>query len=82
MNDLFKAGIQDSSLATIYEANSNNKVAVKTTFGETERKSVEKIFLQGEVFGPLECSVSVDTFSKEYLENEKHLYYRVFDYER
>ena len=75
MNDLFEAGIQDSSLATIYEANSTNKVAVKTPFGETERKTVEKIVLQGEVFGPLECSVSVDTFGKECLKTQKHLYY-------
>ena len=61
-------------MATIYEANSMNKVAVKTPFGETERKTVEKIVLQGEVFGPLECSVSVDTFGKECLESKKHLY--------
>ena len=74
MNDLFEAGIQDSSLATIYEANSKNQVAVKTPFGITERKTVEKIVLQGEVFGPLECSVSVDKFGKECLEQNKHLY--------
>ena len=37
-------------------------------------KCVEKIILQGEVFGPLECSVTVDTFGKECLEKEKHLY--------
>ena len=75
INDLFEAGIQDNSLATIYEANSKNKVAVKTPFGITERRLVEKIVLQGEVFGPLECSVTVDTFGKECLEQKKHLYY-------
>ena len=75
INDLFEAGIQDRSLATIYEANSNNEVAVKTPFGKTERKSVDKIVLQGEVFGPLECSVSVDKFGKECLEQKKHLYH-------
>ena len=75
INDLFEAGIQDNSLATIYEANIKNEVAVKTPFGITERKMVEKIVLQGEVFGPLECSVTVDTFGKECLEQKKHLYY-------
>ena len=30
--------------------------------------------LRGEVFGPLECSVSVDSFGKECLEQEKYLY--------
>ena len=31
--------------------------------------------LQGEVFGPLQCSVQVDSFGKECLLEEKHLYY-------
>ena len=74
VNDLFKAGVQDDHLAVLYEANSKNQVAVKTPFGKTERRMVEKIVLQGEVFGPLECSVSVDSFGKECLNNEKLLY--------
>ena len=54
--------------------NSNNQVAVKTPFGMTERKTVEKIVLQGEVFGPLQCIVTIDAFGKECLEENKHLY--------
>ena len=73
-NDLFNAGMKDDHLNLLYKANSKNQVAVKTPFGKTERKSVEKIVLQGEVFGPLECSVSVDSFGKECLEINKHLY--------
>ena len=30
--------------------------------------------MQGEVFGPLQCSVQVDTISKECLEESKFLY--------
>jgi hypothetical protein len=74
MNDLFDAGITDDKLALIYKLNSTNQVAVKTPFGLTERKTVERIVLQGEVLGPLECSVSIDTFGKECIEEEKHLY--------
>ena len=73
-NDLFDAGITDDNLALIYKMNSRNQVAVKTPFGITERKSVEKIVFQGEVFGPLQCSVTVDTFGKECMEEDKHLY--------
>ena len=40
-----------------------------------KKRVVEKIVLQGEVFGPLACSVTVDTFGKECLEQKKHLYY-------
>ena len=74
MNDLYEAGIVDDKLALIYKLNSTNQVAVKTPFGMTERKPVEKIVLQGEVFGPLQCSVTIDTFGKECLEEGKHLY--------
>ena len=38
-----------SQLALIHKMNSVNQVAVKTLFGLTERKVVEKIVLQGEV---------------------------------
>ena len=75
INDLYEAGITDDSLALIYEANKNNQVAVKTPFGLTNRECVNKIVLQGEVFGPLQCSVQVDSFGKECLLENKHLYY-------
>ena len=74
INDLFDAGIQDDKLALIYEANKVNKVAVKTPFGLTERETVNKIVLQGEVLGPLQCSVLVDTIGKECLTEDKLLY--------
>ena len=62
INDLFEAGITDEKLALIYKLISVNQVAVKTPFGLTESRRVEKIVLQGDVLGPLECSVTVDTF--------------------
>ena len=62
INDLYDAGIVDDKLALIYEANKVNNVAVKTPFGLSKRETVEKIVLQGEVFGPLQCSIQVDTF--------------------
>ena len=74
VNDLYDAGIQDDKLALIYEANKKNKVAVKTPFGVTSRVNINQIVLQGEVFGPLQCSVQVDTFAKECIEENKFLY--------
>ena len=74
INDLYDAGIKDDKLALIYEANKVNKVAVQTPFGLTQREVINKIVLQGEVFGPLQCSVQVDTFGKECLQENKFLY--------
>ena len=74
MNDLYDCGVTDSNLALIYEANKNNKVSVVTPNGQTERITINNIVMQGEVFGPLECSVSVDTFGKECLSKDIYLY--------
>ena len=71
---LFDAGVQDDKLALIYEVNKNNKVAIKTPFGTTPRVNINQIVLQGKVFSPLQCSVQVDTISKECLEEGKFLY--------
>ena len=52
----------------LYIIISNNKsinVAIKSPNGLTAREPLEKIVLQGDVFGPIECSVLVDTFGKE-----------------
>ena len=65
INDLYNAGVTDDALALIYEANKKNQVAVNTPAGLTAREEVHEIVLQGEVFGPLQCSVKVDTFGKE-----------------
>ena len=74
MNDLFEAGIDDDNLALIYEANKNINVAVQTPNGLTSREYIHNIVLQGDVFGPIECSVLVDTFGKECIAEQKHLY--------
>ena len=65
MNDLFEAGVDDDSLPLLYEANKN---------GLTSRENINNIVLQGDVFGPLQCSVQVDTFGKECIKEEKNLY--------
>ena len=75
INDLWEAGIKDDNLALIAKANEVVNVAVKTPFGMTERKRMENIVMQGGIFGPLCCSVQVDTFGKECIEQDKHLYY-------
>ena len=74
INDLWEAGIQDDHLALIYKINEEVDVAVKTPFGLTSRKQIGSIIMQGEVYGPLCCSVQVDSFGKYCIENEKFLY--------
>ena len=59
----------------IFKLNENNKVAVVTPHGITERVDINKIVMQGENLAPLECSVQIDTFGKECISENKYLYY-------
>ena len=43
----------DDKLALIYQANSDNQVAVNTSVGITERVNIKNIVTQGGVFGPM-----------------------------
>ena len=77
MNDLYDSlpsNQQDEKLALIYQANANNKVAVSTGVGLTSRVNIQDIVTQGGVFGPLECSNSIDTIGKDCFNRGEHLY--------
>ena len=74
INDLYESGLTNPNLALIYQANKENEVSVMTPNGLSRRESINTIVMQGEVLGPIECSVTVDTFGKECLNEEKYLY--------
>ena len=72
LNDLWEPGIEDDKLSLIHQI--NKEVKVKTPVGFTESETVNNVVMQGEIFGPLCCSVQVDTFGKECLREGKLLY--------
>ena len=74
INDLFEAGLANNNLNLIYKLNEKNKVAVVTPYGLTDRVNIPKIVLQGENLAPLECSVQVDTYGRECLDQDKYLF--------
>ena len=74
INDLWEAGLQDDNLNIIAKVNESVEVSVKTPFGKTDSKKIKNVVMQGEVFGPLCCSVQVDTFGKECVHKNKYLY--------
>ena len=71
LNDLFEGGLQDNMLSLLYESGKNVNIAIKTPTGMSERKIIDKVVMQGDVFGSLMCSKTVDTVGKECLENKK-----------
>ena len=56
INDVYEAVTEenrDDKLALIYEINKENKVAVNTACGQTERIDINKIVAQGSNWGSL-----------------------------
>ena len=56
------------------DANKKNRVSIKTSFGQTSRININNIEIQGSVWGPLKCSVQVDSIGKQCLDNGKYLF--------
>ena len=65
---------RDDKLALVYQTNVNNRVAVNTAAGQTERISIPRIVQQGGGWGPMECSNSVDKIGKMCKERGIHQY--------
>ena len=59
LNALYEAGVQDNTLALIYEANKTNVICLKTPNGLTEKNIYENV-MQGDVLSPLVSSNMVD----------------------
>ena len=77
MNDLYDylpENQRDDKLALVYQTNISNLVAVNTAVGQTERINMPKIVQQGGAWGPMECSVSIDTLGKLCTERGENLY--------
>ena len=66
--------IRDDKLALLFDINRSNRVAVKTAMGLTERVIMKNLVMQGDSWGPILASNTVDLFGKICLENEENIY--------
>ena len=73
-NDLWDIGIRDDKLALIAKLDERANVVVKTPCGETDRFILKKSVMQGTVFGPIKCSVQIDTLGRECLTSGDGIY--------
>ena len=65
ISDIYEAGLKDSNLRLVYEANKNVYMSINTPDGLTDRKPIENIVLQGDTLASLLASVQVDAIGKE-----------------
>ena len=74
LSDLYQYGIQDHTINILYDGSLNTELAVRTPVGLTERKTVKKTVMQGDVWAPSMCAVIIDSIGKECLQEKKYLY--------
>ena len=65
---------RDNKLSLIYNRNQDNYVAVNTAVGQTERVNIKNIVMQGEKWGPLKCSNTMDKIGEKCVSNGRNLY--------
>jgi hypothetical protein len=74
-NDLWDVGIYyDDKFALIAKLDENAQVVVKTPCGVTNPFNLKKSVLQGSVFGPIKCSVQMDTLGRDCLQTGDGIY--------
>ena len=74
LNDLWDVGVNDDKFALIAKLDQKAKVVVKTPCGVTESFDLNRIVMQGSVFGPIKCSVQMDTLGRDCLANGDGIY--------
>ena len=65
ISDIYQAGLKDSNLQILYQANKSVSMAINTPDGLTDRKQIDNKVLQGDTFSSLLASVQVDAIGKE-----------------
>ena len=49
LNDAYESGIQDDSLTLLYNVNKSVNIAVRTPVGQTERRTIPNVVMQGDI---------------------------------
>ena len=70
--DLYEGGLEDNMMSLLYMSGKNVTIAIKTPNEISEKKIIDKVVMQGDIFGSLMCNKTVDTVGKECLESKKH----------
>ena len=75
INSLYKAGLQDDRLNILYIENKTANIAVKIYNKVSRRTPVNKVVMQGSVWGGLKCTSQMDTLNK-IMKNKESLEYK------
>ena len=73
-NDLYDAGVKNDLFSMIAKLDEKCSVKVKTPCGQTDNFKLERLVLQGSVFGPIKCSIQIDTLGRDSMIQNSCLY--------
>ena len=77
LNDVYDAledKSRDDKVALLYDINKENKVAINTAVGQTDRIDVDNIVTQGGTWGSLLCSNHIDTLGRNCRSTGNNMY--------
>ena len=64
----------NDKISLLYKSNMENKVAVKTSGGLTDRVDIPCVVQQGGTWGSMMCSNTIDTIGRKCIQRGEHLY--------
>ena len=74
LNDMYETNIQDATINLLYKENQKAYVAIRTPYGKSIRIEMEEIVMQGSVWGPIQCTTSMDKLGQLAYKTGKTLY--------
>ena len=73
-NDLYDLNVQDDKFCLISKLDETAKVVVKTPCDLTDEFTLEKLIMQGSVFGPIKSTILIDTLGRDCLSYNKGMF--------
>ena len=74
INALYEAGLKCDILNVLYEENKSADIAVKVNSSLSERIILNKVVMQGSVWGGLKCTTSMDKLNKLMMKKDTLMY--------
>ena len=74
INDLYENGLQNDKLPLLFKENTNANIAVKSSSGMSNRRTIHNLVMQGTVWSSLLCTASIDQLGKLLYKSDKLLY--------
>ena len=64
-NDMFDVNVKDDKFSIIAKMDETAKVVVKSPCGITDEFTLNKLIMQGSVFGPIKSTITIDTLGQD-----------------